>query len=83
MIVGQGRDWLQFNLRSQGLKWMYVTVGNNEDDANDSNVLRIDAFIFVTYDKTVQLAPLTAANQLGHDLVNLQIILLDLHAAGV
>ena len=39
MIVGQGRDWLQFNLLSQELERMYVTVGNDEGDANDNNVL--------------------------------------------
>ena len=74
MIVGQGRDWLQFNPPSQELERVYVTVGSNEGDANDNNEIWIEAFTFDTYDKAVELAQLAAAIQLGHDLLNVQII---------
>ena len=63
--------------------YQYVTVGSDEDDANDNNEIWIETFTFDTYDRAMVLARLAAAIQLGHDLLNVQIIPLDLHAAGI
>ena len=61
--------------------YQYVTVGSDEDDANDNNEIWIETFTFDTYDRAVELAQLAAAIQLGHDLLNVQIIPPDLLAA--
>ena len=58
-----------------------MTVGGNEGDANDNNEIWIETFAFDTYEKAVELAQLAAAIVSADDLLGVQFIPPDLHAA--
>ena len=61
--------------------YQYVTVAGDEGDANDNNEIWIETFAFDTYEKAVELAQLAAAIGSADDLLGVQFIPPDLHAA--